>query len=212
MLVSPFILNLLKKAGRYMLYSTHLFFSKIFYENMLYANCVKIKKINFKFGNIKPDLMLNFKDIPHNYCSSSRYIISEIESLIEGTLRIEDLQSKDFAVRLGIIDHYISDFFCMPHNRNLVKKSLISHLVYEKRIDSICKKINICMLKKFLYDKELEIGPENSVSEFFHLRYNNYRNEAFSVTNDILYAIQTCTIVNNYIIKSCIKKISLAAA
>jgi len=195
-----------------MLYSTHLFFSKVTYENMLNLNCVKIKKINFKYGNIKPDLMLNFKNTPHNYLSSSNYIISEIESLIENTLSIKDLQSKDFAVKLGIVDHYIADFFCMPHNKNLVKKSLIAHLIYEKRIDNICRKIKIRKLKKYLCDNELVISSENCVSEFIHSRYNNYKNEAFSVTNDILYAIQTCTIVNNYIIKSCMSKINFVAA
>ncbi|MGE5329134.1 MAG: zinc dependent phospholipase C family protein [Deltaproteobacteria bacterium] len=195
-----------------MLYKTHLFFSKITYDNMLCENRVKINKLGFKYGNIKPDIIMNFKDIPHNYFSSAEYINSEINALIEKTICMKDLHSNDFAVNLGVINHYIADFFCMPHNKNLVNKSIVSHFIYERKLDTICKKIKIYKLKKYLNSNTLTLNPKDNISEVLHLIYHSYKQKKFSATNDIFYAIYTCIIVNNYIVKACLSKIKFKAA
>jgi len=195
-----------------MLYNTHLFFSNITYDNIRCGYCVKIKKLGFKYGNIKPDLMMNFKNTPHNYYSSADYIISEIYSLIEETPRLKDLQSNDFAVKLGIIDHYIADFFCMPHNKNLVKKNIVAHFIYEQKINAICKKIRIRKLRKHLTSNGIGLNIDDNISEILSSMYENYKRETFSAFNDILFAIQTSIIVNNYVVKSCISKIKSNAA
>ena len=195
-----------------MLYSTHLFFSKIIYENMLCGNCVKIKKVSFKYGNIKPDLMLNFKEIPHNYASSANYIVSQINFLIGETKSLKELLSKEFAVKLGIIDHYVADFFCMPHNKNLIKKNIIAHYIYERKIDAICKQIKICKLKEYIYTNGIVLRTDICISDFINSRYDNYKKKSFSAINDVLFAIQTCISVNNYVIETCMSNFNSIAA
>lgn len=195
-----------------MLYNTHLFFSKVIYLNLLYKNGVRVRKFSFNYGSIKPDLIMNFKKIPHNYISSVDYIIDEINNLIEDTSTRKELRKKEFAVRLGIINHYVADFFCMPHNKNLVKKNFISHIIYEKEIGMICKKINVQKLLKFLNDNQIKISSEESVIAFIHSRYKSYEKHNFSPSNDIIYAIQTCAAVDNYIIQACLAKIKDIAA
>lgn len=193
-----------------MLYTSHLFFSKIIYENMLYDNHIKLNKSGFKYGNIKPDLLMNFKVIPHNYLYSADFVIEEINSLINNANSLKYLQSSDFAVKLGVIDHYVSDFFCMPHNKNLIKISFFAHFNYERKLDAICKYIKLRKLKRYLNNNMGNI--DGNISDILQMRYEVYNHEEFSLINDILFAIGTCILVNNFIIKACISKVNSSAA
>ncbi|MGE5473820.1 MAG: zinc dependent phospholipase C family protein [Ignavibacteriales bacterium] len=193
-----------------MLYQSHLFFSKITYDNMLCNNHIKLSKSGFKYGNIKPDLLMNFKVIPHNFLYSAGFIIEQINLLIDETDSLDYLESSDFAIKLGVIDHYVSDFFCMPHNKGFVKISFLAHVIYEKRLDSICKQIKKRKLKKYLYKNMVNV--DGNISDILQMRYDIYNKEEYSVLNDILFAIESSILVNNFVIKACISKINSHAA
>ena len=43
-------------------------------------------------------------------------------------------ENASLAVDLGEICHYITDFFCYPHNDDIYPHNLFMHYVYEKRM------------------------------------------------------------------------------
>ena len=92
----------------------------------------KLDKIVFYLGSIYPDLNCIY---PAHRLSSTSNRISKKIKLID---RYEDGIIKSF--NLGIITHYISDYFCYAHNN----KSLgIKHREYEKGLNNFFNKNNI---------------------------------------------------------------------
>ena len=47
---------------------------------------------------------------------------------------LRDANGRDLSVDLGEICHYLTDFFCYPHNDDLYPHGLLAHCIYEKRV------------------------------------------------------------------------------
>ena len=91
--------------------------------------CSELKNLGFKIneklfllGNIFPDLIQSYIWRRHEYQHSREYIIKKIDILKKRPLL--------FSFHLGILAHYISDYFCYPHSASF-EKGLIDHIAYE---------------------------------------------------------------------------------
>jgi len=82
-----------------------------------YAN-----KILFLLGNIFPDLNLSYLWRRHEYQHSREYTRKMIEMLKKRPWL--------FSFHLGILTHYICDYFCYPHSSSY-DKGLVHHILYE---------------------------------------------------------------------------------
>ena len=88
----------------------------------LEANGRRVNKILFLFGNFYPDLIHSYLWCKHEYQHSREYIRKKIEKLRNRPFL--------FSFHLGILAHYISDYFCYPHS-SVYNKSLFHHIMYE---------------------------------------------------------------------------------
>ena len=79
---------------------------------------------SFVFGNLFPDLIQSFFWCRHEYSASRKYISKKIEKLKKKPLF--------FSFQLGVLTHYICDYFCYPHIR-AYNKSMLHHIIYEFR-------------------------------------------------------------------------------
>ena len=93
--------------------------------------CTELKKDrlqfhekSFLFGNLFPDLIQSFFWCRHEYPVSRKYI----------TKKIEKIKKKPFffSFQMGVLAHYICDYFCYPHSR-VYDKSMLHHILYEIR-------------------------------------------------------------------------------
>ena len=78
----------------------------------------------FLFGNIFPDLIQSYLWCRHEYKYSREFIQKKLEMIKK--------RPKLFSFHLGILTHYICDYFCYPHSAGY-DKGLIHHIIYEIR-------------------------------------------------------------------------------
>ena len=78
----------------------------------------------FLLGNIFPDLCHSYLWRRHEHQHSRDYVRRKIEKLKKG--------SSLFSFHLGVLVHYICDYFCYPHS-SVYNKSIFQHILYELR-------------------------------------------------------------------------------
>lgn len=186
-----------------MFYTTHLLFADIVYKHL---RCkMEIKKYSFRYGNIKPDMSTQKINMPHTIEGSMEYLIQEINLLVNEVNNIRKLRTRVFARRLGIINHYLADYFCRAHNKAMIDSGLITHLLYEKKLAKLCKKNNIKNVQHNYNLNEIAETGCTSIKEYILYMHNNYCKETPGFAVDISYALHTCIVINNSIINTCIE-------
>ena len=76
----------------------------------------------FLLGNIFPDLCQSYLWCRHEHQHSREYVHRKIEKLKK--------RPKLFSFHLGVLTHYICDYFCYPHTAGY-NKGLVHHIIYE---------------------------------------------------------------------------------
>lgn len=166
--------------------------------------------INFnglRYGSIKPDIDPRMISIPHYKNDSFDIIIEMIASLQKYNLPVYDKKLKIFSVKLGVINHYLTDFFCFPHNDAKACR-FVPHLLYENRLaqefykfdlNEICND-TISSIKKF---------PNMNIKQYIELRHIEYMNSKPSINKDVFYSVEICIAVSYMIVYNCLNNISM---
>lgn len=121
-------------------------------------------------------------------------IVSKINYLC--SLNIDSL-SKYFSVsrlsqELGVICHFLCDFFCVAHSERWeFKHSLNKHVTYERELGAFAKDVDLSKIK---------CGTINSSFEKFLLNFIVITKTDYM--NDLKFSAYTCNSVINYILDS----------
>jgi len=83
-----------------------------------------IHEKSFLLGNLYPDLVHSYIWRRHEYQHSREYIRKKLNMLRKKPWL--------FSFHLGVLTHYICDYFCYPHSIGY-DKGLIPHILYELR-------------------------------------------------------------------------------
>lgn len=94
---------------------------------------IKLRTFRFLLGNIKPDLSSRYVNIPHFKKASEVFIRKEIQDLMETKLLEYKKCTGNFSERLGIITHYLSDYFCYAHTEYFTGE-MLEHYSYEMKL------------------------------------------------------------------------------
>ena len=86
----------------------------------------------FRYGNLKPDLTGTYLTKRHSPSLMFDEVMDKIRAFCR-TYTLRDVNPRDLSVDLGEICHYLTDFFCYPHNDDLYPHGLLAHYIYEKR-------------------------------------------------------------------------------
>ena len=178
-----------------MILNTHLTISNALIENLDSSKSFFISEKYFIYGNIKPDMTSKYVLHKHYLKESFDMIIGKIKSLCKLSLDfIEKYFSiSKFSQELGVICHFLCDFFCVPHSQRWeFSHSFKKHVIYEKDLQSIAKDTNFKTLEKTSIH---HIGVE----EFFNKLYKEYvKKEDFE--NDLFFSTYMCNSVVDYIL------------
>ena len=178
-----------------MILNTHLTISNALIENLDSSKSFFISEKNFIYGNIKPDMTSKYVLHKHYLKESFDMIIGKIKSLCKLSLDfIEKYFSiSKFSQELGVICHFLCDFFCVPHSQRWeFSHSFKKHVIYEKDLQSIAKDTNFKTLEKASIH---HIGVE----EFFNKLYKEYVKKQAS-ENDLFFSTYMCNRVVDYIL------------
>jgi hypothetical protein len=100
--------------------------AEMIYKQMQ-RNGMDIKRFPFVLGNLAPDLYFSFIFRRHEYDCSSAAVKKTLSRLYDGRF---DPRSALFAYFMGIVSHYICDYFCYCHSPAF-QGNLWDHIKYE---------------------------------------------------------------------------------
>ena len=95
---------------------THALYAKHVAEHIFLVYGVKLKRYSLIYGAIKPDASTIFAKYPHYINLSLDNLCETVDDLIETIEGRNELETRAFARELGVVLHYISDYFCRVHN------------------------------------------------------------------------------------------------
>ncbi|WP_024620590.1 zinc dependent phospholipase C family protein [Metaclostridioides mangenotii] len=177
-----------------MLMNTHFTIARSILENMDDNKNFFLSDKNFIYGNIKPDAFSKYKLKKHYMEESLDMVVEKIKHLSSLTL---DYMTKYFSIsrlsqELGVICHFLCDFFCIAHNERWeFKHSMNRHVVYERELSSVAKEIDFSIFKPMEIKSNFETFFNNLYKEY-EANKNHY--------NDLRFSTYMCKSVVNYIL------------
>ena len=196
--------------------STHALYAKHVAEHILLVYGVKLKRYSLIYGAIKPDVSTIFAKYPHYINASLDNLCDTVEMLIENIEGKKELESRAFARELGVILHYIADYFCRVHNNVNGKKHLknMKHIWYEKSLHKVIKKYELEHLREdATNDLEYDLKKIDMISfeDYIIYKHNRYMKDAGKLylhdnnkrrkQTDIKYSYKMELLIASYIVK-----------
>ena len=178
-----------------MMMKTHIIISKSLLDNIDDNKQFFLNNKSFIYGNIKPDIFSKYKLKKHYLDESYDMVRNKIEYL--STLDLDTLEKyytkNEFSQEMGVICHFLADFFCVAHSERWeFKHSLRIHVKYESGLTKVAKDYNLKNDRRQYVD---------DIDLFFEKLYCEYKNNGNFEENDLKYAAYICNTVINYILE-----------
>lgn len=182
----------------FILTNTHIFIGKRVWEIIENDSIShKLNKRLFVYGNVKPDVPFQNIPVEHKREEALPFILEKIDEL-----KNMELNSKKdidiFSLNLGIICHFLSDFYCMPHVKRWGDYKGIKRAI--KGIEHICYEFKISFhkdeIRKVVKNKYYPISnPKKFILDSFEIYENDINSK-----KDVYYATLVCNSIVNYIL------------
>ncbi|AOY76449.1 zinc dependent phospholipase C family protein [Clostridium formicaceticum] len=183
-----------------MLPQSHVIIAKHLHKSIKEKFNVSLDRGSLIYGSVKPDIPFHLKGLRHFKPQSFDYICREIQQLSQYTLHHNKQHIKLLSTEIGIVTHFISDYFCVPHNdRKTYKNHFLEHLAYENNLHQQYK----------TYSKKIEVSNSffnidntttDSIQSLIDRLHEIYTLKKESYLNDLESSLQASTAVAFYII------------
>lgn len=182
-----------------MMINTHIIIANYILDNIDEDKLSLINRRRFIWGNIKPDCASRYKFKKHYYAESIDMIVDKINKL--SSLSVTQVNNESsigkFSGELGIICHFLTDYYCLPHfERWEFKHAMRPHVFYEKELAKVSKTYNINI-------KNDTNSIIEDVREFIDENLELYSLEKGYI-NDLNFACYVCSSIFNLILDSVI--------
>jgi hypothetical protein len=165
--------------------TTHKIIAEHIYDALTYEN-ININKNRLIIGNMIPDSHLDFINEPHYYDLCFDNVKDILIELTNSKMSIDT-----YSYKIGVICHYISDWFCYPHEQNwhFNQGDTKAHILYEKKEAKIAK--NKIILPK---DIKIEKISDEYIRFFFDELLDEYK-KAQSYERDLVFSVSVCNAI-----------------
>lgn len=183
-----------------MLPQSHIIIATHIHRNVKEKFNIELDKTSLIYGSIKPDIPFHSSGLPHFKPDSFNVICNQIHQLAQSNLIYNKEFIEIFSKQIGIITHYIADYFCVPHNdRKKYKDHFISHLQYENNLHKLYKSSNVIPVIKNT-DFNMENQNINTIKSIINTLHKIYNVKNSSLMNDFESSIEATNIITSYII------------
>ncbi len=192
--------------------NTHLKFSHLIRQAVYAKTGIELHPLGFAYGSVKPDYSFYIFKISHFKKKGLKALNKEIKKIINNIKITEYRCTRKSSERLGVIAHYLSDFFCYVHNESY-KGGVLGHLFYEKNLFRHFRKESgiIHLLKQIKLLKAF--SRRNTIEGILDDYHRRYSMEKPSYALDIEYALKVCTdIIINILLMHILRRNEKAAA
>lgn len=180
-----------------MMMNTHKSLAISFIENVELNKQFLINDNHFIWGNLKPDSVSKYKFKKHYFDESFNMIVNKIYFL--SSLTVDDIYIRysvgKFNQELGVICHFLCDYFCIPHYQRWEFKSpgaVKDHVLYENDLNKYSK--------SYIIRKDINTSiTVDSIKKYIFNLQKEY-NGIVSYEKDLQYASHICNTIINMIL------------
>ena len=161
---------------------------------------ISLNRFSLVYGSIKPDSVYNLVRLEHFKPQSFDFVCNEINKLSNYGFESNKEFIRFFSNRIGVVTHFISDFFCVPHNDRITyENNFIEHIKYEHQLHKLFKIFDseIDVLENYFNINNNDPDFIKTIINSLHLQYMK-RGESF--INDLYSSIHASSIVGLFIV------------
>ena len=176
---------------------------KVMAENIIkYANTKSVYLISnkrFIWGCVKPDCVPKYKFMKHYFDESIDMVVEKIMHLSSMTLEeiYYNMTVGKFSEELGIVCHFLCDFFCAPHYYRWEFKSTSAvkqHMLYEKKLAKLAK--------NFKQTGVINTNVRPRDTKEFILQLQKQYDGMLDYENDLTFSYYVCDSILNMILNN----------
>ncbi|MBC7765417.1 MAG: zinc dependent phospholipase C family protein [Hyphomonadaceae bacterium] len=157
---------------------THLRIASRLHKTIRHTLGIRLPYLSFLYGNIKPDLLPHLRHVSHSKAKSLDFFNNHSEKWMGQTYSHTGCH---MAVALGVLTHFVADYYCTPHSADY-KESDLAHVLYEWRLGKAVRKIRMCTNTMAL-ERDVD-GLLDRLDEL----YDTYSHVQPSIHRDVIYA------------------------
>lgn len=185
-----------------MLCETHKLIAKKIYDILRSELGISLDCESLLRGSVAPDSNPLMVLIPHVKNKSIDFVNKQMLWLKSRSFPADTAQNRDYSYKLGIIIHFISDYFCRAHN-HIKYLNPIMHFIYENRLRFYFRKnINITNLSSARY----QTAEADALQDLINENHRIYTAQDISMENDLYYAVETALSISFSILSCSIEK------
>lgn len=152
---------------------------------------INLNRVAFVYGNIAPDYDPNLL-FPTHFSKTCERRISEIAAeLSELPLEKHGRVGAEYSKQLGILCHFICDYFCRAHNKDF-EGGLKHHAFYENRLDFYLRKS--CLRIFDIHDDTMPVLSPSAarLTDDIAKIKSEYLSVPHTLETDLDYAFRVC--------------------
>ncbi|HBQ87357.1 MAG TPA: hypothetical protein DD811_12900 [Syntrophomonas sp.] len=167
---------------------------------------VSIRRSGYLFGCTLPDLLPGYLAVPHVKEPSLHFVSTLMTETLQ-TIPRSPQELLYYSIELGIITHYVCDYFCQPHHNSTAGRAW-DHARYENQLARKFKQTDLKHLTVPMVIPFESADPTRLLTEYLDFKYSSYLNHPPSTFLDICYSVQT----SSTIVLSILNNLSLLAS
>lgn len=152
--------------------------------------CLQIHKKAFYIGSILPDCIPSFITRRHSIEETLHILKKEIDKITED-YDVNKGLSCYFCRHLGVITHYVADYFTFPHNATY-PGSIKDHCVYEEDLKHAIRKYVKSDEAKRVRERNGLFKNSEEIITFIKGTHEEYLNLINAVKLDCEYIVELC--------------------
>ena len=160
---------------------------------------LNLHKRAFLIGSILPDCLPSFLTTRHTIVETFSLLQIEFKKITENYNKERGI-SNYFCVHLGMIMHYLADYFTTPHNPGFIG-TVKNHIEYEKELLNCIQRY---LRKESITQYENGIDSPQLRCEYILQLHYNYLNEPRDLITDCKYITNICYAVAQELVKQLI--------
>jgi len=176
--------------------NSHLVIGNFIYNKIFDNFEVELDKKAFLYGCIKPDISTSYLFIPHYMDKSFDFISNLIIKLESSNIPTVKKSMILYSTELGVVTHYIADYFCFPHN-DMVFYRTLNHFFYEYNLIFEFNKLDL----NDIFIKETQ---PIEIIDYIIKNHTEYHKDARGIKTDVYFSTNICTNSILMIINQCI--------
>jgi hypothetical protein len=156
-------------------------------------------KKSFYIGSILPDCVPTF--ITRRHCIEDTFeILKEEIKKITDNYDVDKGITRYYCRHLGVITHYVADYFTFPHNE-IFTGTILEHCNYEKDLKFALKAYVKSDMIKHNTEEVDSFRTVDEICDFIKKMHKEYLNALKAIKIDCMYIVDLCYRVVNAILK-----------